>query len=367
VRIPVNALPLRRDVWLAFALVTLSQIEVWGYGAGGGQIAGSLTLGAAGAVLTWRSQAPIITTSLVALALTACAQWGDEPFSATSVATMTIGFFTIGEMPQRRRSVAALMVAMVLSVATVHPLTLNMYLAITFPSFLVPWLLGFLWARRTSAAQTSAAWQSAAKAAVAEERLRLARELHDVVSHNVGMIAVQAGAADVLMDKNPERSRESLRAIEGGARATLLELRRLLGLLREDDPDPRGLGPSLSQLDRIVTPAAEAGVDVELCTDGDPVHLAGAVEVTAYRIVQEALTNAVAHAGPCRVTVTLGYHPDALDVEVTDDGRAQGATTRGRYGLLGLRERVTALGGTFEAGPQVGGGFRVHARIPVRS
>jgi signal transduction histidine kinase len=279
---------------------------------------------------------------------------------------MTLGFFTIGEMRQRLRSVASLAVAMVLSIGATHPLTLNMYLAIAFPSVLVPWLLGFLWSRRTGAAEAAAAQRAAAQAAVAEERLRLARELHDVVSHNVGMIAVQAGAADVLMDKNPARSRESLRAIEGGARDTLLELRRLLGLLREDDPDPRAaLGPSLSQLGRIVTPASAAGVDVELCTDGDPVPLAGTVEVTAYRIVQEALTNAVAHAGPCRVTVTLGYRRDALDVEVTDDGRAAGRTTRGGYGLVGLRERVTALGGIFEAGPRAGDGFRVHARLPV--
>jgi signal transduction histidine kinase len=363
-RLPVSAVPLRRDVGLACGLAALSQIEVWRYGAGGGGVAGSLTLGAAGAVLAWRRQAPIITTCVVALALAACAQWGGQPFSATSVAAMTIGFFTIGGMPERRRSVVALAVAMVLSVPTVHPLTLNMYLAITFPSFLVPWLLGFLWSRRTGAAEAEAAQRAAAQAAVAEERLRLARELHDVVSHNVGMIAVQAGAADVLMDKNPQRSRESLRAIEGGARDTLLELRRLLGLLREDDPDPRALGPSLSQLSGFVTPAADAGVEVELRTDGDPVQLASAVEVTAYRIVQEALTNVVAHAGPCRVTVTLGYRPDALDVEVSDDGWAPGGTTRGSYGLVGLRERVTALGGSFEAGPGAGGGFRVHARLP---
>jgi signal transduction histidine kinase len=278
---------------------------------------------------------------------------------------VTIGFFTIGGMPDRRRSVAALAGAMVVGLFATTPLTLNMYLAVTFSSFVVPWLLGLVWSRRHLASESARAQREAAEAAVTEERIRLARELHDVVSHNVGMIAVQAGAADVLLDKDPSRSRESLRAIEDGARATLLELRRLLGLLRDDAPDPRAPSPSLDGLEALVQPLLRAGIEVSLTTHGEPASITPEVEVTAYRVVQEALTNVVAHAGPCAVDVTLGYGDGALQVEVTDDGRARGSTTRGGYGLVGLRERVTAAGGSLEAGPAPTGGFRVHAVLPL--
>lgn len=356
--------PLRGDRWLAAVLVALSQVEVWGYGVAGGSLAAALCLGAAGAIVGWRRRAPILSAALVLAAITTCALVAGEPFSATSVITVTVGFFTIGGMARRRRAVAALGGAMVLGLFETHPLDLNMYLSITFTSFVVPWLLGLLWARRHAAREAAHAQAAAAEAAVAAERLRLAQELHDVVSHNVGMIAVQAGAADVLLAKEPDRTRESLQVIEAGARETLLELRRMLGLIREGDPDPRASAPSLRQVDRIVEAASSAGVAVELRTDGERRDLEPSVELAAYRIVQEALTNVVAHAGPCRVTITLDYRDDSLVIEISDDGRPPGGTAGGGYGLVGLRERVAALGGTFEAGPRSGGGFCVRALLP---
>jgi signal transduction histidine kinase len=179
------------------------------------------------------------------------------------------------------------------------------------------------------------------------------------------MIAVQAGAADVLLEKDPLRSRESLRAIEDGARATLLELRRLLGLLRQDDPDPLTRRTTLAELPRLIEPVGRSGVEVLLETRGRLVPLSREVEVVAYRIVQEALTNVVAHAGPCRAVVTLTYSVEDLGVEVTDDGVAQPGSAGGGYGLTGIRERVASLGGTVSAGPRPGGGFTVQARLPV--
>jgi signal transduction histidine kinase len=357
--------PRRNDVLLAAALLGISQVEVWGYGAAGGSVPAALTLGLAAASLSLRGRDPIVTTGLVAVALTLCAHYAGEPFSATSVLTFTIGFFSIGAMPAPRRSLAALGLALVLAAFAVHPLTLNDYLAVALSSIVLPWLLGALWSRHRSARREEERRREAAELAVAAERLRLARELHDVVSHNVGMIAVQAGAADILLDKDPRRSRESLHAIEAGARSTLLELRRLLGLLRDDDPEPLTARPTLAALPELIEPLGRAGIPVALEAAGDPIPVSPEVEVTAYRVVQEALTNVIAHAGPCRVSVTLRYAVDDLEVQVSDDGSGRPGTSGGGYGLAGLEERVAAVGGCLTAGPRDGGGFTVRALLPM--
>lgn len=363
--VPVWLVPKRRDVSLAAVLLAVSQVEVWGYGVAGGSLAASLTLGLAAAALVWRGSHPVLTTAIVSLGLALCARFAGEPFSATSVLTFTIAFFSVGAMPQRRTSLVALVVALVLSLFAVHPLTVNNFLAITLSSIGVPWLLGLLWLRRSTARDEEQQRRRAAEHAVAAERLRLAQDLHDVVSHNVGMIAVQAGAADVLLEKDPAGSRESLQAIENGARETLLELRRLLGLLREDDPEPLTRRTTLTELPCLTEPLGRAGVEVSLQASGEPVPLTRDVEVAAYRLVQEALTNVVAHAGRCRVEVTLRYSPDSLGVDVVDDGTARAGSSRGGYGLTGIRERVAALGGTVTAGPQSSGGFAVRALFPL--
>jgi signal transduction histidine kinase len=270
-------------------------------------------------------------------------------------------------MPQRWLSIAALVVALVLCPFAVDDLTLNNYLAIALSSIGTPWLLGLLSLRRRLAREEARRRQQAADQAVAAERLRLAQELHDTVSHNVGMIAVQAGAADVLLDKDPAASRTSLHAIEDGARATLLELRRLLGLLRADDPAPATAGPTLKQLPALIEPLSQAGVHVELHASGVPVSLPPNVERAAYRLVQESLTNVLTHAGPCTVCVTLRYGRDDLDVEVSDDGAGIPGSGPTGYGLTGIDERVAALGGWVTAGPRPDGGFAVHALLPLNA
>lgn len=362
---PETFVPLRRDALLAGVLLVVSQVEVWWYGAGGGGAFAAASLGLAAVAMLWRSRHPGVTALLVAAALFLCAQLAGEPFSATSAVTFLIAFFGVGAMPNRRLAIAALVVAIAVSPLTVDPLTLNTWLAVALSSLGIPWLLGTLWRNHRTRTDEVAQRALAAEAAVVAERRRLARELHDVVSHNVGMIAVQAGAADVLLEEDPERSRESLHAIEDGARATLLELRRLLGLLHEDDPDPLRRTSSIADLDQMVQPLGAAGVSVALQTEGDPCELERQVEVTAYRVVQEALTNVVAHAAPCHVLVALRYLTGSLAVEVSDDGTAGIGTSRGGYGLTGLRERVRAVGGVFEAGPRSEGGFRVRAVLPV--
>jgi len=356
----------RNDAVLASGLVVVSQIEVWFYGVAGGSWPAALTLGLAAGAMLVRGRLPVVAVAVVATGLTLCAQFAGPPVSVTSVVTFVVAMFSVGAMPQRRMSLAVLVVALVLSAFAVQPWTLNNYLGISLSSIGIPWLLGVIWTRRTGARDEDRRREQAAAEAVAAERIRLARDLHDVVSHNVGMIAVQAGAADVTLGKDPAATRASLQAIETGARDTLLELRRLLGLLRDDDPDPRATPVTVAELPGLFVPLKQAGVEATLVSSGDPVQLTREVEMTTYRIVQEALTNVIKHAGPCRVTVSLRYSPEALSVEVADDGRTLTTPDTGSgYGLSGIRERVTGLGGTVSAGPRQGGGFVIDAMLPL--
>jgi signal transduction histidine kinase len=359
-------LPRRDDAIFAGVMVGVSQVEVWAYGVAGGSWQAAATLGLAAAAMVYRGRYPVLSVAMVALGLMLCAQYAGQPFSVTSVVTFLTGMFSVGAMPQRRVSLTALVVALVVSAFAVQPWTLNNYLGISLSSIGVPWLLGALWLRRHASREEAHRHRHAAEEAVAAERIRLAQDLHDVVSHTVGMIVVQAGAADVTLDKDPEATRESLHAIETGARDTLLELRRMLGLLRDDDPDPRASRAAVSDLPALFAPLGRAGVEVTMEATGQPTLLTPEVEMTIFRIVQEALTNVVKHAGPCRVTVSLRYTPRALLVEVADDGRTTTPPGPGRgYGLSGIRERVTALGGSVTAGPRPGGGFVVDALLPL--
>jgi len=204
-----------------------------------------------------------------------------------------------------------------------------------------------------------------AKRAVADERLRIAQELHDVVAHSMGVIAVQAGVGAHVIDQNPEEAKKSLEAIATTSRSTLTEIRRLLGVLRADDGAAYQPAPGLADLDRLVADVGSAGLPVEVTVAGTRHDVPPGVDFTAYRIVQEALTNVLKHAGPAHATVVVGYEPSALRLEITDDGRGvNGRATDGGHGLLGMRERVGVYGGSLDTGPLAGGGFRVVARLP---
>jgi signal transduction histidine kinase len=205
----------------------------------------------------------------------------------------------------------------------------------------------------------------AAKRALADERLRIAQELHDVVAHSMGVIAVQAGVGAHVIGTDPAEAKKSLDAISTTSRATLTEIRRLLGVLRSDGDGGYEPAPGLGDLDRLVTDLDGAGLSVAVRIEGERHDLPPGVDLTAYRIVQEALTNVLKHAGPATATVTVGYEPDAVRVEVIDDGRGvNGRASGGGHGLVGMRERVAVYGGTLETGPRTGGGFRVSARLP---
>jgi signal transduction histidine kinase len=197
-----------------------------------------------------------------------------------------------------------------------------------------------------------------------EERLRVARELHDVVSHSIAMINFRAGVALHVLDRRPEEARAALEAIRQGSAGAMQELRAALGVLRDPGGGPaRAPAPGLGQLAELVAGVTGAGRAVDVVVEGDPGELPPAADLAAYRVVQESLTNVVKHAGPAAATVRVAYEPGWVVVEVSDDGDGA-APASGGSGIAGLRERVAAAGGELEAGPRPGGGFRVTARLP---
>jgi signal transduction histidine kinase len=197
-----------------------------------------------------------------------------------------------------------------------------------------------------------------------EERLRIARELHDVLAHKISLINVQAGAA--LHRRDPEQAYAALGAIKDASKETLRELRSMLGVLRQvDEAQPLTPAPSLDHLDELIAQTRNAGLPVELTVSGDRTPLPSTVDLTAYRIIQEALTNAIRHAGPATATVLLRYDADRVTVEITDDGRGSDATAGN--GIRGMRERAATIGGTLTANTRPGGGFLVRAALPLTS
>jgi signal transduction histidine kinase len=295
------------------------------------------------------------------------------PWPVTSSLALVLALFLVAVSYPRR---------------TVVGVGLMTALAVVLPGRLVgtpTWLVVLLWGviaavvafgdalggRRTAEArlaeQSALRRQDLARQAVLEERGRIARELHDVVAHHMSMIAIQAEAAPhKIADLSPE-ARRTLDAIRGAAREALAETRRVVGLLRDNAEAPERVPqPGLDQLDDLVERARQAGMTVEPIVIGVPRPLATGVDLSAYRIVQEALSNAVRYAPGARVGVEIGYGDDRLRVAVADDGAATGpvAEPGGGHGLVGMRERVTMLGGTLTAGPTTGGGFAVVTELP---
>jgi signal transduction histidine kinase len=207
----------------------------------------------------------------------------------------------------------------------------------------------------------------AAREAVVEERARIARELHDAIAHNVSMMVVQAGAERRVLDETSGSTREVLETIERTGRGALTEMRRLVGMLRSNTADELAPQPGLGDLPTLVAQVREAGLPVELRVEGEPRELPVGIELSAYRIVQEALTNALKHAGEARASVQVRYGADSLELEITDDGLGgQTPVASGGHGLAGMRERVALYGGRLDAGRRPGGGFAIHVLLPIR-
>jgi signal transduction histidine kinase len=206
--------------------------------------------------------------------------------------------------------------------------------------------------------------QVAAREAVVEERARIARELHDVVAHHVSTMVLQAGAERRAVDST--ETREVLEGIEQVGRSALREMRRMVEMLRQDGPDELAPQPRLGEVSLLIEQLRSAGMDVAMTVEGEPRGLPEGIELSAYRIVQEALTNALKYAGGAGTQVRIGYGAEALELEIVDAGGAHQAPDVGSgHGLVGMRERVAMYGGTFEAGRIRGGGFGVRVLLPV--
>jgi signal transduction histidine kinase len=240
--------------------------------------------------------------------------------------------------------------------------------------FAIAWLTGFGLRRRAEqaeaaeerAANAERERESAARVAVAEERARIARELHDVVAHAVSVMVLQVGAVRHDLPDTLREDREALERVEQAGRTALAEMRRLLGAMRRDGDDPElAPQPGLDSLPALVDDVGRAGLPVRLEVDGAPSPLPRAIDLSAYRIVQEGLTNALKHARATHADVTIHYGRDALRIEIRDDGPG-GSTSDGLgHGLVGVRERVKIYGGEMTAGPASEGGFVLTARLPL--
>jgi signal transduction histidine kinase len=286
--------------------------------------------------------------------------------------------FLFGQLRDRRQALAGLLMVFGAEVVIVRFDPQGSTGDIFFSNLLfgVVWLASSLLGRkfeegdaaRERAAQLEREREDQARIAVAEERARIARELHDVVGHSVSVMTVQASGVRRLLRDDQEREREALLTVERTGREALAEMRRMVGVLRRPEEAPAlAPQPSLEHLDRLVEQAREAGLPVELRVEGSAVALPAGVDLTAYRLVQEGLTNTLKHARATRAEVFVNYGDGQIEVVVSDDGKGVGNGDGGGHGLVGIRERVSVYGGELDAGPQPGGGYRLRAKLPVTS
>ena len=334
-----------------------------------------LAVVAGAAPLAWRRRYPFWVSVAVYAVLAARALLVAEPLElySTTIAVLVATYTVASYAPLRDAVLAAAFSALAIAVAVVRGSGTDaawdpLASAILLGSI---WLVGrVVGVRNERARALHEARDVHAADAVAEERARIARELHDAVSHSLAAIALQSGGARNVLDHDPERARDSLAAIERTARQGLEEMRRMLGLLGGADAESATTlapQPGIGRLDELVEAVRAAGVDVRATVAGEVRPLPAAVDVSAYRLLQEALTNVMKHARATEASVLVRYRPEALEIEVEDDGDGSGADTgAGGLGLVGMRERMHVLGGSVEAGPrQPGPGFRVAARVPL--
>jgi signal transduction histidine kinase len=289
---------------------------------------------------------------------------------------LLVGLYTVAawcDVRDRAIGAGAIVIGLAVVAVVGTPGVSRVELALNFASFAAAYLFGSTMRNRRLYAEQLEARASAlerdrneeTRRALAEERLRIAQELHDVVAHSMGVIAVQAGVGAHVIDSEPGEAKKALEAISQTSRSALVEIRRMLGVLREDQGASYVPAPGLADLHRLVRDVASAGLHAEVRVEGITTKLPLGVDLTAYRIVQEALTNVLKHAGRATATVIVGYEGTALRLEILDDGRGvNGRATPGGHGLVGMRERVGMYGGSFEAGPRTGGGYRVAVRLP---
>jgi signal transduction histidine kinase len=364
------------DALLALALAVLLELQVVLGGEPGAAPASVVAALAITVPLAWRRTAPLALVLAYAAASPLQGLLGGELFVgdpplAGALAAGVIAFYSLGAYAPDREATAGLVAGvagMWMGVLASGEVDVESFLFSAGLVGLAPWLAGRATrARRLRAEAIDRERDQRARAAASEERQRIARELHDVVAHGVVLMVLQAQGARRVLDHDTDRAREALEAIEETGQTALAEIRRSLGILRDEHARAE-LAPqrSLDDLGALVDEMREAGLMIDLRLEGRPRELRDGIGRSAYRIVQEALTNTIKHAGlvPTRVTVT--YEPDGLLLEVADEGGGADTGDGGTgQGLAGMRERVRLHGGVLDAHPVAGGGFVVRARIPL--
>jgi signal transduction histidine kinase len=330
-------------------------------------VGGILLLAGPAALVARRWNPPVVFAGIAVVLLAYLA--AGYPFGPVPLAAFVALGTTVGHGYRRAGyAIAAVTFACALAVYVLRFPDLGFPLA--GASGWLAWIAAFvagaeLWrARRERREQAKAAEAEAERRRGSEERLRIARDLHDVLGHHISLINVQAGVALYLMDDDPEQARSALTAIKQSSRELLREMRSTLGVLRGvDEHPPQHPVAGLARLDDLVEATRAAGLPVTVEVSGEPRELPPSVDTAAYRIIQEALTNTRKHAGPARATVQLTYTEDGITMRIDDDGTGPTGSKDGGDGLPGMRERAAALGGTLTAGPRPGGGFRVDAHL----
>ena len=366
------------DHLIACALAVLVQVNVWSVHFGHRAMFSLLGVVLGAALLTVPSQT--LVASLVALAVPV-AMAAIDADGTDKVWTVMFGIVFVSWSAGHRLPVRLSVAYQVLALSALAYVATNLsgsfasnfvWGAILITAF---WIAGLAIHRRAEreaalaarAASLEFEREHAATLAITEERQRIARELHDVIAHSVSVMTVQAGAVRRLLQPEQEKEREALLSVEATGRQALTEMRRLVGLLKEDSVmTPYSPQPSMKTLDILVGTVREAGLPVELSVQGEQQELAPGVDLAAYRVVQEALTNALKYAGPAHAWVSVNWGGEELRLQVENDGRSEAdGESDGGHGLVGMRERVSVVGGTLESGPRDGGGYVVRARIPI--
>jgi signal transduction histidine kinase len=374
------------DGAIALAFTVWTQLDLWKHAPAtmhvvGGRVVFAVLLLLVTLPLAVRRRAPAATmlTAAGALVLAATLVTHSRGIPVEVFLAMLLAFYSVGAHCEDRRAplVGAVALAAIAVVDLVRPGFFNSSGGSrpgAWLAFAIAWLVGRDLRRRRQrvadledrATRLEHDREEKAQRAVAEERGRIARELHDVIAHAVSVIVVQAQAGPHLLDE-PKRVRGVFGSIESSGRDALAELRRVLGILRSEDQQLAiGPQPGLDSLQSLVDQVRASGLPVELRVEGEPFHLPAGIDLSAYRIVQEALTNVVKHAGNASAQVVIRYGPRALELDIVDDGLGGTPSVNGAgHGLIGMRERVALYGGTLETGARNGGGYAVRARLPL--
>lgn len=376
---PPRAGPATRDVLLALVLLAAIELQIALTPSLRHPVPAALAGLALAALVVARRRWPLaaILALAVVLVVQEAAHGRLTQHSVGALAAIAVIFYAAGAFLAEARAWRALALGLLGIVAVVmiaEPSVSAMIFPVAFLA-LLPWSLGRIVrerqagerAERDRVEHLDAERDQRTVSAAFGERARIARELHDVIAHSVSVMVIQAGGARTVMASDPDAAAASLASVERAGRDALAEMRRLLGVLAEDG-DPRELAPQpgLADVEQLVMRTRAAGLPAELQVEGEAVPLGAALDLCAYRIVQEALTNTIKHAGPARATVSVCWTPAVLQLEVLDNGRGQaGGGAAGGHGIVGMRERAALHAGSVQAGP-VHGGFAVRARLPLR-